>query len=807
MSDYDCLIIGHNDLNFEYFVKVLRSMGTEHVDYKDLNLNYILYKGKPYRALDILTHLYYEGEEKITRPFHNGDLLWTVVAYLGTFLKRKGLTFDYLNLFRLQQDLLRKKLEENNYLTVAITATIHTFDLPIIDVISFIREHNKTAKIVAGGSYISKRSETLAAEELQSIFKYIGADFYVTCREGEQALTNIINTLKSSGDFDKVENIAYKKGDDFVITARNPEQNSLEENMVDYSLFDEKDINGFVNLRVSDGCPYACSFCGFPERADIHYKYMRVDNIEKELDAIRDVGSVTNLFFIDGTLNVPKKRFEDMLRMMIKNQYNFRWHCFFRCDQCDEEMVRLMKESGCEGVYLGLESASEIVLRNMNKTQYKKDFRKAMPLFKKAGINTFFSVIIGFPGETYETFWDTFTFIEEVQPDFVRLQMWYNDPTTPIWRRREEYGLRGNNFGWSHDTMDARIACDLVVKAFWSLENATWLHGPGYNWVSLYYMKKNGLPFEKQKIFLKCFRTIVKDKLLKRNVGEIPPELLENLRLAAQFDRPGEPDMSLLEPYSGKRYLAAEEFWVKEFRNPPVSSKLAMAHDSRGAQHTSVDRRVSSSIPFEKPVLKQLKAVYGAYFPEIILAAYIALLLRVFGREDTMILTSIDEKEVFPVRLQPSWELNFRQLFQDTQKKVMDGTYHRLFAFLILTNPLRMKEYNSSCPAFDVAFLVTDQEEVTLEERLPYHPEISQGIDLILRLIENKADDEIKIQFRYTTGKYELETIEKLQDYLMAIIEKISKNHNLLLKEMALEPVVEKRPVVVEAHASKDFNF
>ncbi|UCH96108.1 MAG: radical SAM protein, partial [Candidatus Aminicenantes bacterium] len=424
MRKYDCLIIGHNDMNFPDYVQMLKSMGTDHANYRDLNLNFIEYQGKPFRALDILTHFYFQDKNGINRPFHNFDLLWMTITYLGTYLSRRGFTFDYVNLFQLEKDRLKEKLEKQDFLTVVITTSIYNFDQPILEVISFIKRYNDTAKIIVGGPYISKRYEWMEPAELKSLFKYIGADFYVCNREGEQALMNILKALKSQRDFDNITNIAYKKGKDYVITPATVEINPLEDNMIDYSLFPGEDLGEFVNLRISKGCPYTCSFCGFPLRAR-KYKYLSVDHIEKELDAIRDISTVKSIFFIDDTLNVPKKRFKDMLRMMIRKKYDFKWHCFFRCDQWDEETIELMKESRCEGVFLGLESVNDTLLKNMNKNVGKEVYRKTIPLFKKAGMIVFISTFVGFPGETAETFQETMDFLEETQPDFYRPQLWY----------------------------------------------------------------------------------------------------------------------------------------------------------------------------------------------------------------------------------------------------------------------------------------------------------------------------------------------------------------------------------------------
>lgn len=809
MRDYDCLIIGYNDISFADYMNMLKSMGTDHADYRDLNLNFIEYNNKPYRALDILTHFYCQ-ENKEKPPFHNHDLLWMAVTYLGTYLSRRGFTFDFVNLFQQQKEQLRKKLQENNYLTIAVTTTIYTFDLPILEVVSFVRKYNKTAKIIVGGPYISKRSETMEKESLQSVFKYMDADFYVFCREGEQALVNIIRTLKTNGDFSKFDNLAFRKGSDYVITQASKELNPLEENMVDYSLFPREEIGKTVNIRVSKGCPFSCAFCGFPLRAE-KYKYLSVNIIQKELDAIRDLGTVTNLFFIDDTINVPLKRFKEVLRMMIKQQYGFKWNCLYRCDIYDEESIRLMKEAGCDGVFLGLESANDNILKNMNKTARKKDYLEAMEFLKKYGINIFVSLIVGFPGETYETFQETVDFLEETKPDFYRPQLWYCDTLTPIWQQRETYGLKGYHFSWSHDTMDAKTAVELLEKAFLAIDDPVWVPDPGYNFLTLYYLKRRGMSFEKQKTFLKCFNAIIKEKLLYPAKKEISPHLLESLKMSCLYDQPGEPDMRPIEVLAGPGFVEAEAFWVNEFENGSFSSNPETAH-GQGALQTNAEtgrnhRHLSPPCIIETSLLEQLKSTYETDVSTIVLAAFSTLLSRLYGQEDTTIVTALDEKEAFPLRLNLSWTLSFREFLQTASQKIRQSMAHRLYGFHILTNPQRMKEYGRSCPTFAAAYLVTDGEAVKLEDRLPFYPSVYQGIDLVLRLINHKTNGDVNIQFSYSTAIYGQEAIEKLSNYLVSTLRGIGQNQDIPLKEIALEPEKEKHHLVIETHAAKDFNF
>src|SRR5262249_38024075 len=146
----------------------------------------------------------------------------------------------------------------------------------------------------------------------------------------------------------------------------------------------------------------------------------------------------------------------------------------------DAETIELMGRAGCEGVFLGVESGSDQMLGTMNKTARRKDYMQSIPLLRQAGISTHANVIVGFPGETWETYQATVSLIEEAKPDFYRAQLWYADPVTPIWERREQFGVKGSAFAWSHNNMDFHMACDWVDKMFVSIENSVWLPQNGF---------------------------------------------------------------------------------------------------------------------------------------------------------------------------------------------------------------------------------------------------------------------------------------------------------------------------------------
>jgi len=258
--------------------------------------------------------------------------------------------------------------------------------------------------------------------------------------------------------------------------------------------------------------------------------------VERELNALCDAGEVTTLTFLDDTFNVPKQRFKEMLRMMIRNKYGFRWNSYYRADHGDEETIELMRQSGCEGVFLGAESGSDTVLKKMNKTARRKDYFQAISVFRAAGIITHANLIIGFPGETRDTFAETIGLVEEAQPDFFRAQLWYADPLTPVWQKREEYGIQGMAFAWAHNTMDSATACNLVDEMFLSVKNSLWLPQWGFELWSLFYLQRWGMTREQVKVFVRCFNAVIQDGLRNSSRREIPPMLLDDLRRSCQFD-------------------------------------------------------------------------------------------------------------------------------------------------------------------------------------------------------------------------------------------------------------------------------
>lgn len=396
------------------------------------------------------------------------------VAYLGTYVNKKGITFDYIGAYELEMELLEKKLTETDYVVVAISTTFCKSVGAICELVKFIKKINSSVKIIVGGPYQANIINQVDDLQLQLLLNKMKADFYLNTYHGVDALINVIAAVKSGTDYSKVNSIIYKEDKKFIVTQKVAETNEIEGNIVDWGLFKDR-ISTIVPVRTSVSCLFGCKYCSYRTQAG-KYNNLSVQSIEKELDAIEQIGTVKMVNFIDDSFNMPKDRFKNIMKMMIQKKYHFKWHSNIRCQNIDAEMVELMKESGCDGAILGLESGSQDMLNHMNKGIKAEDYIEGHKLFREYDILTMANFIIGFPGETMESVNETINLINLIKPTFFHVHPWYLDTKTPIWNERDIYNIKhSSSTEWSHQTMDSATATSLCENINKNIDSSTYM--------------------------------------------------------------------------------------------------------------------------------------------------------------------------------------------------------------------------------------------------------------------------------------------------------------------------------------------
>ena len=142
---------------------------------------------------------------------------------------------------------------------------------------------------------------------------------------------------------------------------------------------------------------------------------------------------------------------------------------------------------------MGIESGSPQILKNMDKNLAPNQALEAIGLLKDQGIHTLGGFIVGYPGETRETFLETIDLINRSGLNYYHPYLFYYSKSMLVHKDKDRFNMQGVGWTWKHSTMDAIEASDLMSQMIGLLDDAytdgqqkTWetfklLRGEGYS--------------------------------------------------------------------------------------------------------------------------------------------------------------------------------------------------------------------------------------------------------------------------------------------------------------------------------------
>jgi len=468
----DCVIIGVNEQSFDDYANEQLMFKGISGSYGEIMTNSVIVDDIHYTSIGLLNWLL--AEASVSKfDLNVFDTPNLGVFYLASFLRKRNLSVEFINHFNSGKEKLFKLLDAG-VRCVAITTTFYVTDTPIIEIINYIRAIDKNVKILVGGPRVYEICTSYPTKKRDMSLVSIGADYYITDSQGESTLYDLICAIKLNSEVEDFElmNIAVVKDRTVFVSERKKEHNTLDDEIIDWDLFDRNDFGNVVYMRTSRGCRYRCAFCTYPQFAGGH-ECRSVDSSEKEMRQLHEIG-VKYIIFIDDSFNIPIKRFKAICEMMIRNAFNFKWLSFFRCVKgVDAELVSLMKHSGCIGVYLGIESLHPSILKNMQKEDI--DYVSCVKLFNEFNILTLGSFIVGFPGETENSMKETVRIFTENPTTFYNPQLYYHSKLAPINNKSEIFSIKGQGYAWSHSSMSWSEAVKLKQYMIENVNNSTLL--------------------------------------------------------------------------------------------------------------------------------------------------------------------------------------------------------------------------------------------------------------------------------------------------------------------------------------------
>jgi radical SAM superfamily enzyme YgiQ (UPF0313 family) len=346
-------------------------------------------------------------------------------AYIASALRAKGYEVKIVDLCFIedfQKELLANLKEFNPQL---IGFSIRNIDntsfqntkyyLPWIKkIVNFCKE-NTDAHLIVGGSGLS----VIPKEVLQYLELNIGV-----VGEGEEAICEIVEKINHSRDIKDINGIAYFEDGKYT-------ENKMDSSNVINGLSPARDLlnvrkyiveGSITNIQTKRGCAFKCIYCTYPIIEGEKIRLRNPESVVIEIEMLNKKYGIDYFYFIDSIFNFPIVHAMQICEEIIKKGLNIKWTAFFHPKFITKELVTLLVKSGCSGVELGVDSASEKILENLKKGFHVGEIIRASSLTKKAGLNVCCYLLIGGPGEDMKSLKETFNVMEEVSPDAIIAQ-------------------------------------------------------------------------------------------------------------------------------------------------------------------------------------------------------------------------------------------------------------------------------------------------------------------------------------------------------------------------------------------------
>ena len=203
-----------------------------------------------------------------------------------------------------------------------------------------------------------------------------------------------------------------------------------------------------ATLQFSRGCPYRCEFCDIIVMFGRRPRHKSPAQIGRELDALRALG-VRNAFFVDDNLIGHRAVARELLQFLADYQerhgHGFRFGTEVSLNLAqDRELLQLFRAARFEWVFVGIESPDPATLRATLKTQnLHEDMLTSVRRIYAHGIDVLAGFIVGFDGDTPESFARQHTFIMRSGIQAAMIGLLTALPHTPLYARlKREHRLR-----------------------------------------------------------------------------------------------------------------------------------------------------------------------------------------------------------------------------------------------------------------------------------------------------------------------------------------------------------------------------
>ncbi len=249
--------------------------------------------------------------------------------------------------------------------------------------------------------------------------------------EGEETIRNLLEAYALGESFEKVANISYREKSERYSRTASVAQTTLDypspylEGWFDDILKNHPDTTFNATIESSRGCAYRCAYCDWAD-AKSKIRFAPFDRLVKEMKWLSD-HKIAFVWGTDANFGLNERDLEIVDELVkIKNETGYpervRWNYAKNNFKAVFEIVKKLKDCNLDriGATLSFQSLSPEVLKNIGRANASLDFYKEMlAAYRKENMRCYSELILGMPGETYESFTKGMATLFEIGQHFV----------------------------------------------------------------------------------------------------------------------------------------------------------------------------------------------------------------------------------------------------------------------------------------------------------------------------------------------------------------------------------------------------
>ncbi|MBA7484321.1 Anaerobic magnesium-protoporphyrin IX monomethyl ester cyclase [subsurface metagenome] len=183
----------------------------------------------------------------------------------------------------------------------------------------------------------------------------------------------------------------------------------------------------------SRGCVFWCDFCTAVRMFGKKYRMRSPKKVVDELEYLYKKYGEKQYTFYDDAFTVNQARTEEICNEILRRGLKIKWDCETRVDMVSKDLLLKMREAGCIAIWFGVEAGSQKIRDAMGKGISTQQTLNAFKWAQEAGLIAVASIILGFPGETKETAWESVKLLERINPDEIGIYIATPYPGTPMY--------------------------------------------------------------------------------------------------------------------------------------------------------------------------------------------------------------------------------------------------------------------------------------------------------------------------------------------------------------------------------------